>query len=130
MKFHETLKKARMESRYPHVRDFADRVGLSYGGYKKMESGERIPEADTLETIIRLGELSTEWSETLRALRMQTHAKRSGLPAIKAVDVDQLVSRLETEFIVLVKPHVNDVRKLASLFNNRAAVILKAALED
>ena len=131
MKLHQELKKARQESRYPNLRDFAEQCGLSYGGYKKLETGERVPEAETLETIIRHGDIHPTVAEQLRELRMRTHAKRSGLPAIKSVDVDQIINHLESAFIVILKnAGVNDVARLASIYKKRAAIIVKAALED
>ena len=129
-----TLLNLRKTSQWPEAPDFANRVGLSAGGYRKYEIGERLPSSEALERIIRYGMFPEEGAKKLRAEWTHAKAQQAGIGPLmgarKEVDIDKLAVQLHNEVLFILKserlaPDEQTRRVLLS----RMTMLLKAALE-
>jgi transcriptional regulator with XRE-family HTH domain len=73
------VKSIREHSPHRDLRSFAQQAGISYEGLRKIEIGERIPSAKTLEQIIQAVEITNGQARQMRILRDLDHAKREHL---------------------------------------------------
>lgn len=132
--FREVMKQARLNSLWPRVSDFAKQVGISTSGYDKLESGDRLPLPETLEEIIKYGQLPEATANELRSRWRAAKSEQVGLPVSKGpVDIPKVLNQLENEIIVVLRqyaPLANPVaRQIAGVLKKRAEVILRTALE-
>jgi len=59
----------RKGSLYPRRSDFAKNIGISHEGLRKVESGARIPQKDTLDKILNIGGLPDREADRIRHIR-------------------------------------------------------------
>lgn len=75
----EEIRYLRQQCRHREAQVFAAEVGISYEGLRKIENGERLPNRDTLEKILIVGNVPVEKANEVRDRRDQTQAERDGL---------------------------------------------------
>ena len=131
--FHLKLAGLRQTSRWPDQEEFAYQVGLSYGGYKKYESGERIPSAEVLEKICLTLKLNEADAEELWAQRDDAKAKQVGISRPfgqgTTVDVDELAKRVQKEVTYILKQAgLKVLPPTQKVMQKRVTIILKNAL--
>lgn len=132
--FNDLLKQARLESLYPHPKDFAEAIMSSFGGYLKWETGERIPSRSALDTMLKQNLLPKHMEEDIEEAWRAAKAMQAGIPApVGSVDVPRMVSQLERELVVVLRKYASDSstehRRIVKTFMTRAKIILSTALE-
>ena len=132
--FHKALREAREASPYPHRKDFARAADMSEGGLRKIESGDRVPDAETLESIIKCARIPPVQAQELRSLRNAALADRVGVDLVEtpAVDINTIAERILTEVTVSLRktnPGVRLTPHHRRILMNRITIILRAALE-
>lgn len=133
--FHRHLAAFRESSRWPNQDDFARRVGVSPGGYKKYELGERIPDAGILTTICARARADKAVEEELHRLRDEAKAVQAGIQRSFSsgppVDADKLAAKLQKEALyVLKQAGVKVTDSAAKVMRKRITMILKSALGE
>lgn len=130
--FHQVMREARAGSPYPRLTDFAERIGMSASGYKKIETTGRLPPKETLERIIHAGQVGEKKGEELMQSWEAALAARHGITmAGKRADVKSLASKIENEVRLLFKQCRTPVPQVAfQVFSRRLVLILRAVLED
>lgn len=90
-----TVKQIRKRSTYRDLTSFARQAGISKEGLRKIELGDRLPSRDSLEGILRAGEVPKKQASEMLRQRDIAHAEREGLPIPSAdgVDTDQLAEK-------------------------------------
>jgi transcriptional regulator with XRE-family HTH domain len=134
LQFQELLKKARKASRYPAQIDFAKAVHLSSGGYAKIERGDRMPSAETLERILNYEFFPEDTSKEIMKAWRKEKASRAGIPTPPGnVDIDKVLSRMERELVVVLRQQASELSeahvRIARTFKKKAEIILRTALE-
>jgi len=129
-----TLLNLRKLSQWPEMEDFANRVGLSLGGYRKYEIGERLPSSEALDHIIRYGMFPTDGAKKLRVEWADAKAKQAGIELLtgmrKEVDLDKLAVHLHNEMLYILKAaRVVLDEKTKRVLLARMTLLLKATLE-
>lgn len=131
--FHLKLASMRQTSRWPDQEEFAYQVGLSYGGYKKYETGERIPSVEVLTQICEKLRPNEDDAEELWRLRDDAKAKQVGISRPfglgSAVNVDELAGRIQKEATYILKQAGLKVPSpTQKVLAKRILIILKNAL--
>lgn len=131
--FHLMLADLRRSSRWPDQDDFSAELGLSLGGYKKWESGHRIPNPEVLRKICEKLKLSEEDAEELWRLRDDAKAKQMGiswpLDQRNDIDTEVVAKRIENEmFFILRRAGIDVPARVTPIIRNRINIILKTAL--
>lgn len=75
----EEIRFLRQQSRYRESGSFSAEAGISAEGLRKIELGDRLPNRDTLERLLMVGDIPDEKADELRDRRDQTQAERDGL---------------------------------------------------
>jgi transcriptional regulator with XRE-family HTH domain len=131
-RFHLELAKLRQASRWPDQEDFSCQVGLSLGGYRKYETGERIPSMAALQQIYQRAKVDPLLAEELLHLRNEAKALQAGLPTnsqTPSVDSDALAKRIRSEVVFVLKQVGIEVKdNTKGVVEKRIAMILKSAL--
>lgn len=130
--FHRVLTQIRKASRWPNSGDFSARIDLSHGGYKKCETGERIPSVKALRQICKLGDVPADKTEELLALRNKAKAEQLGIELIEGfgIDIAALSSRVINEMVYTLKQaNITVPPKTKDVMHRRVNMIVKAALE-
>jgi len=128
---HTALAGLRVRSRWPDQEEFAYQVGLSEGGYRKYETGERIPSLAVLKLILEKTGVSKLAADTLIQLRNEAKAQQVGIPSCQtpAVDCDALAKRIRTETVFVLKQAGIEVKEpVRAVMEKRIAMILKSVL--
>lgn len=127
---HTALINLRARSRWPDMTDFVQQVGLSEGGYRKYENGQRIPSQEVLNQIIEKTGVSKLSAEALMSMRNEAKAQQVGIPCqTQVVDCDALAKRIKTETVyVLVQSGVEVKENTKVVMEKRIAMILKSVL--
>jgi len=131
--FHLRLASFRSESRWPDQEDFADHVGLSLGGYRKYETGERIPSLEVLQQIFERTRTNPKTAAEILNLRNDAKAAQVGLKMpfglTSAVDSNALAKRIRSEIIFVLKQAGIEVRdSTKGVMEKRITMILKSTL--
>ena len=131
--FHLKLASWRQRSRWPEQEDFADQTGLSVGGYKKYESGERIPSLEALHQILTRTQADIKTATDLTASRNDAKAAQVGLKMpfglTPTVDSGALSKRIRSEVIFVLKQAGIEVRdSTKGVMEKRISMILKSTL--
>jgi transcriptional regulator with XRE-family HTH domain len=131
--FHRKLAELRRASRWPDQDDFSAELGMSLGGYKKYESGQRVPKPETLQKICMTLKLSEEEAEELWRLRDDVKAKQVGISRSfdqhSDVDPEALAKRIENEvFFILRRAGIDVPTRVSPIICNRVNMIIKNAL--
>lgn len=122
-----------MKSRWPDQEDFSRQVGLSLGGYRKYETGERIPSLEVLHQIIERAGIDQKVAAELLNLRNDARAIQVGVVGsicqTQAVDCDALAKRIRSETVFVLKQAGVDVKEpTKGVMEKRIAMILKSVL--
>lgn len=128
---HARLAELRAASRWPDQEGFALQCGLSPGGYKKIETGERLPSRAVLLRICFNGGFSEAVERELMQLLNEAKAQQVGIPTCRtqAVDCDALAKRIRTELVFVLKQTGIDVNEATKgVLEKRVAMILKSSL--
>jgi transcriptional regulator with XRE-family HTH domain len=117
-----------LQSRWPDQEDFARQVGLSLGGYRKYETGERIPSVEVLQRIVeRTGVDQKVASELLsqrndaKALQVGRIAAAEGIitgSIVETADSIEIFARLintETTSILAAKDVFSQDKSVAQM---------------
>lgn len=129
--FHTALAGLRARSRWPDQEEFAYQMGLSLGGYRKYETGERLPSLVVLQQILERTGVSQLAADALIQLRNEAKAQQVGIPSCQtqAVDCDALAKRIRTELVFVLKQTGVDVNEATKgVLEKRVAMILKSVL--
>jgi len=131
--FHLKLATLRQQSRWPDQEDFASRVGLSLGGYRKYETGERIPSLEALQQIFEKANIEPRLADEVLNLRNDAKAAQVGLKPhfgqTSTVDSDALAKRIRGEIIfVLKQAGVAVPNASGGVIEKRVSMILKSVL--
>ena len=133
--FHSLLQSLRRSSRWPESPDFASRVGISFGGYRKYESGERLPSQEALDRILSYALVDESVAAELRSSWVEAKARQAGIsPSAQekvSVDVAKLAEHLKNEVLYVLKQdgiHPQERTRLVLL--NRILILLKSKLEE
>lgn len=131
--FHLKLAAMRQQSRWPDQEDFASRVGLSMGGYRKYETGERIPSLEALQQIFEMANVDPRTADEVLKLRNDAKAAQVGIKSpfglTPAVDSEALSKRIRSEIIFVLKQAGIEVRDTTKgVMEKRIAMILKSTL--
>lgn len=131
--FHRKLTRLRKDSRWPDQDDFSFQVGSSYGGYRKYESGTRIPSPEVLTKICRVLGLSVEKTEEMFRLRDEAKARQVGIStpfdSETTVDPGGLSKRVQKEVsYVLKQAGIKVPATTQRVIEKRILLILKNAL--
>lgn len=134
LQFHELLRKAREASRYPAKEDFARAVRMSFGGYSKIERGDRMPSAEMLDQILSYGLFPKETCEHIAKAWRKEKAIRAGIPTPPGdIDVRKVLNRMERELQVILRQQASELSdvhgRIVKTFKKRAEIILRTALE-
>jgi len=134
LQFQELLREARKASRYSSKHDFARAIRMSFGGYSKIERGDRMPSAETLTRILAYGFFPEETSSKILKAWRKEKAIRAGIPTPPGdVDVKKVLGRMDRELLAALRqyaPELSDVHaKIVKTFKKRAEIILRTALE-
>lgn len=134
LQFQELLREARKSSRYSSKQDFARAVHMSFGGYSKIERGDRMPSAETLARILNYGFFPEETSNRILKAWRKEKAIKAGIPTPAGeVDVKKVLNRMDHELLVVLRqlaPELSDVHvRIAKTFKKKAEIILRTALE-
>lgn len=136
MEFHEKLAEIRKSSRWPDQEDFSRQVGLSLGGYKKYERGERLPDGNGLLWICRQARLDERSILELTKLWKKAKARQAGIDELptsqpSAVDSDAIARRIQNEVsYVLKQARIVVPDNTKRVMENRIAIILKSSLGE
>jgi transcriptional regulator with XRE-family HTH domain len=133
--FNNLLREVRISSRWPEIPDFANRVGISFGGYRKYESGERLPSWEALNRIITNGLIEEATAAELRNLWTQAKAYQAGLEGSvvekKSVDADKLAAHIQSEVVYVLKQDgIHPLERTKKVLLNRIQLLLRSRLED
>lgn len=131
--FHLKLAALRQQSRWPDQEDFSYQVGLSLGGYRKYETGERIPSLTVLQQIFDRAKVDPTLAAEVLNLRNDAKASQVGLKAhfsqTSAVDSSALAKRICSEIAYVLKQSGVDVKPATKgVMEKRIAMILTSAL--
>jgi transcriptional regulator with XRE-family HTH domain len=131
--FHLKLASLRMQSRWPDQEEYSSQVGLSLGGYRKYETGERIPSLEVLQQIFERTNLDPRTASTILNLRNDAKAAQVGLKMpfglTSAVDSAALSKRIGAEVMFVLKQAGAEVKgSTRGVIEKRVAMILKSAL--
>lgn len=132
-KFHTELAKLRASSRWPDMEEFSFQVGMSFGGYRKIETGQRIPPPETLQRILDKVGASPATVAQMTLLRDDAKASQVGikspLGAPRTIDVEELAKRISGEVVFVLKQSgglvENSVRRV---MEKRIVMILNSVL--
>jgi transcriptional regulator with XRE-family HTH domain len=127
------LRELRKCSRWPTTDNFSYQVGLSPSGYKKYESGDRLPTPESLSKLTDQIRASPELRHELFTLRNSAKAGQMGLTSsaflAPRVDLEILAERIQSEvFYSLKQAGVGVEKHIQRVVKNRVALILKATL--
>ena len=130
---HKRLVAIREQSRWPDQEDFSRQVGLSVGGYRKYETGTRIPSLEVLQRIIERVGVDQKDATDLLNLRNDAKATQIGIVGsicqTHAADCEALAKRIRTETIYVLKQAGIDVKEpTRAVMEKRVAMILKSVL--
>jgi transcriptional regulator with XRE-family HTH domain len=130
---HKRLAALREQSRWSDQDGFAAQVGLSPGGYRKIETGQRIPSLAVLEQIIERASIDQKVAMELIDLWNDAKAKQAGLVGpvcrTQAVDYDALAKRVRSEVVFVLKQAGVDVKEQTKgVLEKRITMILKSVL--
>lgn len=130
--FYQLMKEAREASPYPRLTDFAERIGMSISGYKKLETSDRLPSKEGLEHIIQAGQLDRKRGDELLRAWQEAMSVRYGLTLVgKRPEVEPLAAKIENEVRMLLKQCRTPVQQVPfQVFSKRLRLILRAVLED
>lgn len=131
--FHLKLAALRQQSRWPDQEDFANQVGLSLGGYRKYETGERIPSLEVMQQIFERANVYPKIAEEVLSLRNDAKALQVGLKPhfgqTSAIDSDALAKRIKSEVVFVLKQAGIDMKDgTKGVVEKRIAMILKSVL--
>jgi len=138
-RFGDLLKATREASRWPEITDFAIQAQVSRGGYRKYESGERLPSVEMLEQIILNTQIPGKVADRLRELRDGERIDQVDLslgqppPPAQTVPTDaaRLADRLHSEILYVLKQSgIRPDTRTKQVMKKRIAIILTATLED
>ena len=79
MQLGDTIREVRERSAYTSRKDFAERVGLTSEGLRKIDTGTRVPERETIERILSVGNVPNKEADRVLILRDRIVAKRVGI---------------------------------------------------
>jgi transcriptional regulator with XRE-family HTH domain len=132
---HELLRQVRQASHWPEIADFASRVGLSFGGYRKYESGERLPSQEALDVIIRHGLVDADMAHQLTEAWNQAKADQVGVVARvgekKSVDHAKLADHIRNEVVYVLKQDgIYPQERTKQVLLNRILILLRSKLEE
>lgn len=130
---HQRLASLRMQSRWPDQEDFANQVGLSLGGYRKYETGERIPSLNVLQQIVAQANLDQKTAAELLNLRNDAKAIQVGLAGsvsqTQVVDCEALAKRIRSEVVYVLKQAGVEVKEATKgVMEKRISMILRNVL--
>jgi transcriptional regulator with XRE-family HTH domain len=130
---HKRIAALREQSRWPDQEDFASQVGLSLGGYRKYETGERIPSLEVLRQIVERAGIDQGTADELLNLRNDAKAGQMGLlgsvSQTQAVDCESLAKRVRAETVYVLKQVGIDVKEpTRRVMEKRISMILKSVL--
>lgn len=131
--FHLKLASIRQSSPWPDQEEFSYQVGLSYGGYKKYETGERIPSVEVLSKICSKLRLEEADAEELWNLRDDAKAQQVGISRPfglgSSVNVEELAKRIQKETSYILKQAGTKLTgRTEETLSKRILIILKNAL--
>ena len=127
----QKLKAVRQKSLWPTTESFAFQVGLSPGGYRKLEEGTRLPSSETLTNIMERARFTPE--ERTELWRLWNQAKGDEVGVVVAdpkppIDRARMASRLLSEVVyVLRQEGINLNEKTERVLFNRIQMLLSAA---
>jgi transcriptional regulator with XRE-family HTH domain len=128
---HTALANLRVRSRWPDQEEFAYQMGLSLGGYRKYETGERIPSQEVMQQIIGKTGISKLAAEALLSMRNEAKAAQVGvsLCQTQAVDCEALAKRVRSEIVYVLKQAGIEVKEgTKGVVEKRIAMILRSVL--
>jgi transcriptional regulator with XRE-family HTH domain len=99
------LKRLRKQSLWPDVASFADQVGMSLGGYKKYEDGDRLPSYEKLQQIFNRARYREEERAELTRLWNQAKGDQVGVSIVERpkVGAAKLTARIVSETVYILK---------------------------
>lgn len=131
--FHSELAKLRSTSRWPDQEEFSFQVGMSLGGYRKLETGERIPTTETLQKILEKVGVARPAAARLMGLRDDAKASQVGIKRplgdLQAIDSGGLAKRVASEVVFVLKQSGVVVEaNVKGVMERRIVMILKSVL--
>jgi len=133
--FGAEMRAARLESGYPHLKDFAYVINMRYETYRCYERGKRIPSIKTLEHIIQQASLPDEIADKLRETANRARGKKKGVIVTKPIKADVDIPKLaqslvsDFEFEAMRGDRKELSERTLKACARRAEMRLKAALE-
>ena len=96
----DTIRQIRKASSYRGLEAFASQASMSKEGLRKIEHGDRLPNRETLVSLLEAGNAPDDQIIELQQLRDRTQAKRDGLDVQNAKDInlDRLSAAAVTVF--------------------------------
>jgi len=126
------LQSLREQSRWPTVVDFARQIGHSPSGYKKYETGVRLPSKDAMSAILRYAGITGEPEQKLEDLWNRAKAEQAGVLIEKptVVDSEELANRVHAEVLYVLKQEgIRPNDKTSKVLAARIRMITKAVSE-
>lgn len=128
--FCHRLSELRENSRWPTVKEFAQKIGMSAGGYQKCESGSRIMGSRYVRCTCEVLELSNKDARKLIELRDSMKAEQLGLSreTEEGPNFEAVSSRVQREVsYVLKQAGIRVPPATEKVIQRRVAAILEDA---